>query len=79
MAELATINQTAARAQSEGLGVTETALRSWLAAGVLPFVPVGNRRLIYWPTLLTFLAKGVTADNTPRPMYGPGSRGGKRR
>lgn len=79
MMELATVNQTAERARDEGLGVTETALRSWLADGSLAFIPVGNRRMIYWPTLLAFLEKGVTADTSPRPMYGPGSRGGRRR
>lgn len=79
MAELCTVRQTAERAKTEGLGVTETALRSWIASGALAFVPVGNRRLIYWPTLLDFLAHGETVDNAPRPMYGRGSRGGKRR
>lgn len=79
MMELATVNQTAERARTEGLGVSETALRAWLADGKLAFVPVGNRKMIYWPTLLSFLEKGVTMDTTPRPMYGPGSRGGRRR
>ena len=79
MTELATIRQTAERAMHEGLGVNETALRSWLASGELAFVPRGNRKLIYWPTLMAFLEKGVTVDTTPRPRYGAGSRGGRRR
>ena len=79
MSELCTIRDTAARAKAEGLGVSENALREWVASGALAFVPVGNRRLIFWPTLLAFLAEGEKVDAMPRPKYGPGSRGGKRR
>ena len=77
--QLATIRKTASRAKSEGLGVSEKALRAWVAEGKLAFVPSGNRRLIFWPTLMDFLTKGQKIENTPRPYFGRGSRGGKRR
>ena len=77
--QLATIRDTAARAKVEGLGISEKALREWVAAGKLAFVASGNRRLIFWPTLMEFLSKGQTVSTAPRPMYGRGSRGGARR
>lgn len=76
--QLATIRDTAARAKAEGLGVSEGALRAWIAEGKLAYIPSGNRRMIYWPTLMAFLATGQKVDNTPRPRYGRGSRGGAR-
>lgn len=57
------------------MGVAETALREWIKKGKLAFVPVGNRRLIYWPTLLAFLANGETVDTTPHPIDCEKSRG----
>jgi len=59
--------------------VSEKALRAWIAEGKLAFVPSGNRRLIFWPTLMAFLTQGQKIDNTPRPYFGRGSKGGKRR
>ena len=77
--QLATIRDTAARAKAEGLGVSEKALRAWIAEGKLAFVPSGNRRLIFWPTLMAFLTQGQKIDTTPRPYFGRGSKGGVRR
>lgn len=74
MAELGTIKQTAERAASEDLGVTETALRSWIAEGRLPVVAVGNRKMVYWPTLMQFLEQGQTVDNSPLPYRKRGYR-----
>ena len=77
--QLASIHDTAQRAKAEGLGVSENALRVWVADGTLAFVPMGKKRMIYWPTLMQFLMQGQKVDKTPRPMYGRGSRGGGRR
>lgn len=75
--QLATIRDTAARAKDEGLHISEGAIRSWVSTGKLAFVPIGNRKYIYWPTLIKFLETGTKVDTTPRPRYGRGSRGGK--
>lgn len=69
--ELNTIRNTAARARAEGLPlVTETALRGWIKAGLLPVIPVGNRQLICWEALLEFLRAGVISPGggLPRPI-----------
>lgn len=67
MAELATIRETTKRCKDENLGVSETALRRWVAEGRLPVIQVGNRRLIFYPALLEFLAHG---DDTDRSRSG---------
>jgi predicted site-specific integrase-resolvase len=54
--EMATINQTLARAKAEGLGIPETALRRWVKNGDVPAVYAGNKALIYWPALMAFLS-----------------------
>lgn len=77
--ELDTIRGTVARAKAEGFYVSEGALRAWVKDGKLPYVPRGNRKLIFWPALMEFIQTGEKRDNTPRPRFGPGSRGGKRR
>lgn len=52
---MATISKTAERAKAESLGVSEMALRRWVKSGQLPAVYAGNRALIFWPTLISFL------------------------
>ena len=54
--EVATINKTIERAKQSHLGITETALRRWVKDGLVPAVYVGNKALIYWPTLIEFLS-----------------------
>lgn len=56
--DVATINQTVARARDEGLGIPETALRRWVRDGSVPAVYAGKKALIYWPSLLAFLGGG---------------------
>lgn len=41
--------------QSNILTITEGALRSWIRSGVLPVRKVGNRNLVYYPTLVAYL------------------------
>ena len=45
--DVATINQTVARARDEGLGIPETALRRWVRDGSVPAVYAGKKALIY--------------------------------
>lgn len=54
--DVATINKTIERAKETQLGITETALRRWVKDGCIPAVYVGNKALIYWPTLIAFLS-----------------------
>jgi len=76
--QMASIHRTALRAKNEHIGISEHALRAWVDAGQLPYVQVGRNRLINWNILMKFL-EGEKIDNTPRPYFGRGSRGGKRR
>lgn len=72
------VHGTALRLKAEGIGISEHALRAWVEGGMLPVVQAGRNRLINWNTLMKFL-EGQKIENTPRPLYGRGSRGGSRR
>lgn len=76
--QIASVHGTALRLKAEGIGISEHALRAWVDAGKLPCVQAGRNRLINWNTLMKFL-EGQKIDNTPRPYFGRGSKGGKRR
>ena len=78
--ELLSVHATWLRAKDEGIGISEKAINSLIRSGKLAYVPSGNRvKLINWPTFLTVLAEGQKIDTTPRPYFGRGSKGGKRR
>lgn len=78
--ELLSVHATWLRAKNEGIGISEKAINSLIHSGMLSYVPVGNRtKMINWQTFLTVLAEGQKIDNTPRPYFGRGSRGGSRR
>ena len=79
MNQLLTIRQAADRARTELPGLSENLLREMIKDGRLRVTRAGNRALIFWPNVLKVLEKGEAVDTSPRPMYGPGSRGGKRR
>jgi hypothetical protein len=57
-----TIRQAVQRAHADGLPISEGALRSWIRSGVLPVRKVGNRNLVYYPTLVAYLCGH---DTTP--------------
>ena len=74
--ELLTIRQTAAKAKREGMyNITETGLRRWIAEGMLRVVPVGNRKLICWDTLMEFLRAGVESPEIGLPRQVRNRRG----
>jgi hypothetical protein len=52
---IVTIRQAVQRASTDGLPISEGALRSWIRSGVLPVRKVGNRNLVYYPTLVAYL------------------------
>lgn len=71
--QTATIRETAARCKAEGLGVSEWALRGWVRTGKIKYVMAGNKALIYWKNLLTFLESGETTGtscDSPGALYG---------
>ena len=59
-----TIRQAVQRAHADGLPISEGALRSWIRSGVLPVRKVGNRNLVYYPTLVAYLCGAETTQVT---------------
>ena len=59
-----TIRQAVQRAREEGMPISEGALRSWIRSGVLPVRKVGNRNLVYYPTLVAYLCGVETIQAT---------------
>ena len=49
------------RARSEGLELSYSCLRRFVAAGYIPHVPNGSRIFVYYPNVTNFLKNGVTA------------------
>ena len=64
MADVLTIREAAQRARSEGLPVSEYSLRVWVKTGSIPVRSVGNKSLLYYPNLVSFLRCEHGADNT---------------
>lgn len=69
MGDVLTIRETVARAKSEGIRLTEYALRCWIKSGVLPVRLIGQSKkaLVHYPTLLRFLACADGGDNAVPP------------
>lgn len=68
MAEMNTIRGTVKRAKAEGLCISDYALRNWVKTGVVPSVPVGDKkRLIYFPNLVRFL---TSSSDDPATVSG---------
>ena len=65
MADVVTIREAVARAKSDGLPVTEYMLRNWIRTGALPVRQAGNRKLLYYPNLISFLRCEDGGDNKP--------------
>lgn len=65
MADVLTIREAVRRARREGLPVSEYSLRGWVRAGSIPVRIVGNKALIYYPNLVSFLRCDDGADNNP--------------
>jgi len=61
--DLDSIHNTAGRCKSEGLGLSECAIRRLVKSGGLPSVWTGRRALVYWPNVLRFIERG----NGPAP------------
>ena len=65
MADVLTIREAVQRAKSDGLPVTEYAIRSWIKTGAIPVRNVGNKALLFYPNLVRFVQCADGSDNPP--------------
>ena len=59
-----TLTGAARRARSEGYDITYHSLRNLVAAGYISHVPNGSRIYIFYPNLVNFIQKGLTAEQS---------------
>ena len=59
-----TLTGAARRARSEGYDITHNSLRNLVAAGYIRHVPNGSRIYIFYPNLVHFIQKGLTAEQS---------------
>ena len=74
MPDVLTIRETVNRAKAEGLPITETTLRRWVKSGAIPARKAGNKQLIYFPNVLTYLRAEDGGDNSPATAVVAGIR-----
>lgn len=65
MPDILTIRQAAARAKSDGLGISEYTIRQWVRLGVVPVRKAGSKNLLSYSNLVRFLRCEDGQDNTP--------------
>lgn len=65
MADVVTVREAVQRAKSDGLPVSEHALRQWLKTGAVPVRKVGKKNLIFYPNLVRYLQAEDGGDNKP--------------
>ena len=58
---LATIHETAERCKAEDIPLSEFRLRKLTEAGLVPFIPFGNKKMIRWSDVVAFV-EGVSAN-----------------
>ena len=73
MPDVVTIREAVRRSKSEGLPVSEYALRQWVRLGVIPVRKAGSKTLLYYPNLVSYLRCDHGADN-PAPATCGGYR-----
>jgi len=59
-----TLTGAARRARSEGYDITYHGLRNLVAAGYISHVPNGSRIYVFYPNVIRFLQKGLTAEQS---------------
>lgn len=75
MPDVVTIREAVQRAKSDGLPVSEHALRRWVKTGAIPARKVGQKALIFYPNLVRYLQCEDGADNQPATaVAAPGIR-----
>ena len=58
MADIVTVREGVQRAKSDGLPVSEHALRQWIKKGEIPTRRAGTKILLYYPNLVSYLQGG---------------------
>lgn len=64
--QVLTIREAVARAASEGIQISEYALRRWIKSGEVPARQAGNKTLVYYPILLDYLTFGALPEKRTR-------------
>lgn len=65
MPDVLTIREAVRRSKSEGVPVSEYALRQWVRQGVIPTRRAGTKVLVFYPNLVSYLRCENGQDNTP--------------
>lgn len=65
--EVDSIRATAQRLKSEGINISEAALRRWVKEGLLPAAYSGRRAYIRYSAVLELLEKGMPVPQPPLP------------
>lgn len=65
MSDVVTIREAVARTKSDGIPISEYMLRNWIRVGAVPVRQAGNRKLLYYPNLVSFLRCEDGGDNKP--------------
>ena len=65
MPNMLTIRQAVARLKADGLPLTEYALRMLVKRGAIPVRYVGQKALLYYPNVVSYIQCADGADNPP--------------
>ena len=65
MPQVVTIREAVRRSKADGLPVSECALRQWVKTGAVPVRKVGQKSLLFYPNLVSFLKCEDGSDNLP--------------
>ena len=68
MADMLSVNQTLTRLKSDGLPLTEYALRMLIKRGAIPVRYVGQKALLYYPNVVSYIQCTDGADNAPADL-----------
>ena len=63
MPNVVTIREAVQRAKADGLPVTEFSLRRWIKTGAIPVRKVGQKALLFYPHLVSYLQCEDGGDN----------------
>ena len=68
MPNMLTIRQAVARLKIDGLPLTEYALRMLVKRGAIPVRYVGQKALLYYPNVVSYIQCADGSDNAPVRM-----------
>lgn len=65
MPDIVTVREATRRARADGLPVSEYCIRQWIRLGVVPVRKAGNKNLLSYANLVSFLRCENGQDNQP--------------